>query len=232
MKIKLFLFIFIEVFVIRTSFSQSVFEGKVVNKDDAQPVFGANVLLKHSTSKATLVFDVTGDDGAFKIKTNLDSDSLLLVVKSLTIKEHQLVIVNQSQKFLIEVEEALQEIPEFTLKSIKNPITAKNDTISYSVKGFATPNDRVIADILKRLPGIEVLDNGRILYEGRGIQKFYIEGMDLLEGKYNLANKNLPADAVESVQVLENHQPLRVLDSLVFSDRASLNLNLKRKMYG
>ncbi|MBS9524099.1 hypothetical protein KI659_08745 [Litoribacter alkaliphilus] len=210
-------------------YGQAILSGKVLYKQQNIPVFGVNVLVKDPEGKNTMTFGVTDDKGQFLIQIQSESDSLLIEFRSLTIQEYQMVVSNVSQQILVEVEEAMQEIPEFTLKSIKNPITAKNDTISYSVEGFATPNDRVIADILKRLPGIEVLDNGRILYEGRGIHKFYIDGMDLLEGKYNLANKNLPADAVESVQVLENHQPLRVLDSLVFSDRASLNLKLKRK---
>ena len=67
------------------------------------------------------------------------------------------------------------------------------------------------------MPGIEVLDDGKILYQGKPINKYYIEGLDLLEGKYNLANKNLPHKEVTKVQVLENHQPIKVLDSLVYS---------------
>ena len=63
---------------------------------------------------------------------------------------------------------------------------------------------------------IDVLPDGKILYQGKPINKYYIEGLDLLEGKYNLANKNLPYNQVSKVQILENHQPIKVLDSLVF----------------
>jgi hypothetical protein len=51
--------------------------------------------------------------------------------------------------------------------------------------------------------------------------------VDLLEGKYNLANENLPFKEVAQVQILENHQPIRALDSLKFSDQAALNIKLK-----
>ena len=77
------------------------------------------------------------------------------------------------------------------------------------------------------MPRIEVLDDGKILYQGKPINKYYIEGLDLLEGKYNLANKNLPHKEVTKVQVLENHQPIKVLDSLVYSDQAAINIKLK-----
>lgn len=213
----------------QTSFSQSIISGKVKITNESKSVFGVNIFVNNPKSLASISYGITDEKGGFSIKVQSDSDSLLVIFRSLTTQEYQLMIANQTQNLAVILEEGVQEIPEFTLKSIKNPVTFKNDTLSYAVEGFTNQNDRVIADILKKLPGIEVLDNGRILYEGKGIQKFYIDGMDLLEGKYNLASRNLPADAVESIQILENHQPLRVLDSLVFSDRASLNLKLKKK---
>jgi hypothetical protein len=71
-----------------------------------------------------------------------------------------------------------------------------------------------------------LLPDGKILYQGKAINKYYIEGLDLLEGKYNLANDNLPYQEV-SQQILENHQPIKTLDSLQFSDRTALNIKLK-----
>ncbi|MCY4781188.1 hypothetical protein ORI89_16115 [Sphingobacterium sp. UT-1RO-CII-1] len=109
----------------------------------------------------------------------------------------------------------------------KRPISQRGDTLSYDVNSFAEQKDRSIGDVLSKLPGIDVLSDGRVLYQGRPIEKYYIEGMDLLEGKYNLANNNLPYKTVSSVEILENHQPIRVLDSLITSDRASLNIRLK-----
>jgi hypothetical protein len=93
------------------------------------------------------------------------------------------------------------------------------------VNSFSKEQDRSIGDVL-RMPGIEVPD-GKILYQGKAINKYYIEGLDLLEGKYNLANDNLPYQEVSQVQILENHQPIKTLDSLQFSDRTALNIKLK-----
>ena len=95
------------------------------------------------------------------------------------------------------------------------------------VNSFSKEQDRSIGDVLKRIPGIEVLADGKILYQGKPINKYYIEGLDLLEGKYNLANENLPFKEVTKVQILENHQPVKALDSLQFSDNAALNIKLK-----
>ncbi|MFV8357849.1 hypothetical protein ACNQGB_16895, partial [Flavobacterium sp. XS1P32] len=118
----------------------------------------------------------------------------------------------------------------FVLKEVSvkaAPILQKGDTLRYMVNSFSKEQDRSIGDVLKRMPGIEVLPDGKILYQGRAINKYYIEGLDLLEGKYNLANDNLPYQEVSQVQILENHQPIKTLDSLQFSDRTALNIKLK-----
>ncbi|MEP4375604.1 MAG: hypothetical protein ABJ333_11180, partial [Algoriphagus sp.] len=147
----------------------------------------------------------------------------------MTIQKKNIALSTNGIPVVIEVTSSSLDLKEVTVGGIKNPVTQRNDTISYDIGGFSTVNDRVLSDVLKRLPGIEVMSNGMIQYQGRPLVKFYIEGLDLLQGRYNLANNNLPIDAIESVDVLENHQPIKVLDSLVFSDRAALNINLKRK---
>ena len=88
----------------------------------------------------------------------------------------------------------------------------------------------MIADIIKKLPGVEVSPNGQILYQGEPINKYYIEGMDLLEGRYKLANENLNVDAVTSVEIMENHQPVRMLNGVVHSEKAALNIKLKKNI--
>jgi hypothetical protein len=72
------------------------------------------------------------------------------------------------------------------------------------------------------------MEGGKILYQGKPIQKYMVNNLDLMEGRYAMINNNLPLDAVKKVQVIENDQPVKILDSLVFSNRASLNLELKK----
>ncbi|MCH3883776.1 hypothetical protein [Tenacibaculum aquimarinum] len=136
-------------------------------------------------------------------------------------------ISNTSATYNFLLYESNEQLKEIVLKN--KPIVQRGDTLNYSVSKFKNQKDQVIADVLRKLPGIEIQLDGKILYQGKPIQKYYIEGLDLLEGKYNLANNNLPVDAVSRIQVLENHQPIKILDSVVFSDRASLNIKLKKK---
>ena len=81
-------------------------------------------------------------------------------------------------------------------------IIQRGDTLSYRLSSFAGKGDYTLRDAMKRLPGIEVTSSGSIKYLGKDISNFYIEGMDLLGGQYNVATNNIPADYVTSVQVL------------------------------
>lgn len=117
-------------------------------------------------------------------------------------------------------------LKEVTVKA--RPIDVHKDTINYNVAAFQGKEDRYIEDVLKKMPGIEVADNGAIRYKGRPINKFNIEGQDLLGNQYNQATRNMPADAVATVQVMEDDQPIRALKDRVPSNRATLNLKLKQ----
>lgn len=92
---------------------------------------------------------------------------------------------------------------------------------------FANAQDRNIGDLLKKLPGIEVDKDGSINFNGKPINRFYIEGMNLLDQKYGIAVNNVTVSDVKSVQVLRNHQPIRALEGKEFSQSAAININLQ-----
>lgn len=98
-------------------------------------------------------------------------------------------------------------LKELTVKAL--PIERRQDTINYNVAAFQGKEDRYIEDVLRKLPGVEVAADGSISYNGKSINKFNIEGQDLLGNQYNQATRNLPADAVATVQIMENDQPVR-----------------------
>lgn len=112
---------------------------------------------------------------------------------------------------------------------VAKPIRAQGDTIIYNVSSFKSGADNTIEDVIKRMPGISVRDNGSIAYQGKPINNFYIEGLDMLQGQYTLATRNISANDIATVDVYENHQPVRVLEDVVYSDKAALNLTLKKK---
>ena len=207
------------------SYSQTVLSGEV-KTDNGELLIGATVVISQDTSSSILAYGITDDNGEFHITISSSLNSFNLNISYLGFKKWSLNVENKSANYSVILQNALEELEDVLLDY--NPIEKKGDTISYTVASFSDQDDRVIADVIKKLPGIEIKPNGQILYQGRPIQKYYIEGLDLLEGRYNLINNNLSYKAVSKVQILENHQPIKVLDSIVVSERASLNIKLKK----
>jgi len=119
---------------------------------------------------------------------------------------------------------------EVVLKDVivKAPdIIQKSDTLVYSMSKWAQKQDRNMADVLRRLPGVEVAEDGGIKYNGEPINKFYIDGSDFVNDRYGVATNNISPDDVASVEIMENHQPIKVLEGLEFSQQAGLNIKLK-----
>lgn len=204
--------------------AQTKFNG-TLSTEKGQSISGASITITELNSDDILSYDISDNNGTYSILINSKSKKLQLNIRSMGFKTVNKTIENKAQTLNFVIEEQITELKEVVIKP--NAITKRGDTLNYLVNAFTKQEDRTIADVLKNMPGIEVLSDGKILYQGKPINKYYIEGLDLLEGKYNLANSNLPHKEVTKVQVLENHQPIRVLDSLVYSDQAAINIKLK-----
>ena len=207
------------------SFSQNRITGTI--KDNTENLLmGATVVIKTQNSKYFLSYSISNSKGEFSIEIDSNSQNLVISVSYLGYKTYTKIITNFSQDIIVVLEESQEELKEVIVNSYN--IKKKGDTLSYSVSAFKDQKDKSIADVLKKMPGIDILPSGQIYYLGAPIEKYYIEGMDMLEGRYNLANDNISAADVSKVQILENHQPVKVLDSLVFSEKTSLNIKLKK----
>ncbi len=196
-----------------------------VSDSTGQPVAGASVTYSRVNSELISGYSVSDANGRFRLSISLSEDSISLGIRHIDYEPGNMVIKNEPGNHTIRLYKKIHTLPNIIVSP--PPIYKWNDTLHYNVSAFQSNQDMVIGDIIKKLPGMEMVGD-RILYQGKPIQKYYINGLDLLEGRYNLANDNLPVDAVQSVQVLENNQPVKILDSLIFSDRASLNIRLKK----
>ncbi len=199
-----------------------------INDENNKALSGATVVISKDSSASILAYGISDANGNFRVKANSLTDSLYLKISFIGYKTWTDKIQNQNQNFEIQLSPSSEELKEVLVES--KILEQRGDTLSFSVAAFKGKEDRVIADVLKKMPGIEIKPGGQIYYQGKPIQKYYIEGLDLLEGRYNLANENLAADDVSKVEILENHQPIKLLDSLEFSERASLNIKLKNNI--
>ncbi|WP_127344545.1 hypothetical protein [Ancylomarina longa] len=206
---------------------QSTIKGKLFH--NKKEVSGICVLAHPAGNKnALLAFAISQLDGSFQLQLKTSLDSLCITTSSVNYADTSLFICNKNQTINLDLKSEIHDLKEVLVKA--DPIFRKKDTIVYNVGSFAKANDRSIGDVINKLPGFEVERNGSISYQGKKIEKYYIEGLDLLEGRYGIANRNLSHKAVRTVEVLENHQPIKLLDTLVFSDKTSINIRLKKKL--
>jgi len=124
--------------------------------------------------------------------------------------------------------EAPNQLQEVVVKNSRPVLYTNGDTLSYTVSVFASPQDRTIGDVIKKLPGITVDANGTIRYNNKPISALYIGGDNLLDDKYSIAANSIPQGAVSQVQVIQNNQPIKVLQNKVLSDDIALNLEIKK----
>lgn len=198
--------------------------GTVVQTSDQSPIAGANVLLKNAEGKL-LAYGVTDANGRFSIMPPSTSENLTIHVAIMGYRTYSAPLALDGNPLVISMEEGTFQLQEVTVKADR--IRESGDTITYNVGSFAQKQDRSIGDVLKRMPGIDVANNGKIQYQGIDINKFYIEGNDLLGGKYGIATNGIAYDDIGAVEVMENHQPMQVLRGLSFSDQAAINLKMK-----
>lgn len=139
-------------------------------------------------------------------------------------------VVNQTARLDVELDVSSTTLREV---SVRAPVVRANgDTMTYSVANLKAKGDRNIEDVIKKIPGVEVGSQGQIKYNGKPINRFYIEGLDMLGGKYSLATRNIRPDDVASVSVYDRHQPIKALSGIELSEQAALNLKLKKNSLG
>jgi hypothetical protein len=183
------------------------------------------VTIRQVADSTILKYVYSNNNGNYELSYSGKETDLLLVVSSLGIATQIKKINNQNQTvdFIVKEEDII--LREVEIKAQK--VYYNKDTINYQVSAFSDEKDVVIGDVLKKMPGIEVAESGQISYQGQAINKFYVENLDMLNGRYGIATQNISAKDVATVQVMENHQPIKAMDSLRISDRAAINLKLK-----
>ncbi len=213
------------IFIISSAvaFAQNKIMG-CVKDSDGNPVPGA--IIKATASSTILGYTTSDDNGNYSLSVErkgnvvVSVDCLGYVSASVTLSKDATGTCDFSLKEKkIGLKEAVVRAPA---------IHQRGDTLSYAVSAYTRRSDYTLKDALKRLPGIDVEESGRIKYLGKDISGFYIEGMNLLGGKYNIATSGIPAAYVNSVQVLGNHKEAAI-DRNTFSDDVAINISLNDK---
>lgn len=198
-------------------------KGVIIDKENQKGIMGAIVYIKNAKN-VPIQYCSTDKNGNFTI--NYDSSKAGLTLEANLLGYKPVTFTPPfPTNIRIELEISPQQIQEVVVKASK--VKQSGDTIKYTVPALLSQNDRTLGDVLKKLPGISVTKDGFIRYQGRSINKLYIDGHDILEDKYNLATKNIDPKMLKEIDIYEDHQPIRALEGVIESNTAALNIVLK-----
>lgn len=203
--------------------AEIVISGKVID-DKGTPV--PALIVKLFSESKLKKFTKSDSEGRFSIKLDSLFQQTELVVNSLNFEEKILPVNNIDEEILVTLSPKSRQLEEFVVKVPR--VRVKGDTLTYDVASYTSVGDRSIEDVIRKIPGVEIADNGTIFYDGEAINNFYIEDLNLLGNKYAIASRNIRPEDISTLSVYQHHQPTKALKDVKFSKSAALNLRLKK----
>lgn len=229
MKLKsliLFHFLFLSIGVLQAQVIEV--DGKISSTESDDGLMSATVVFSSLKESKILGYGITNPEGIYNVKFKSVEDSLQVKISYLGYETFEKKIAAKNQKLDIKLKPSAETLEEVFLR--RPPIQQRGDTLVFDPEAFKNLKDRSIQDVMARMPGVEISPEGLIEYQGKPINKFYVEGLDLMEGQYGMIAKNLSADKVSSVEILENHQPIKSLEDIEPSENAAINIRLKNNV--
>lgn len=223
MKVKISMLFLL---ITTSAFAQIKLEG-VVKDSIGDPLELANVVAINQETKALDAYGITNDAGRYKLSLKPNA-SYKLQVSYIGMKTGEELL--QTQSTALTVDFFLK--PDNNLDAIElvyeMPVVVKGDTLIYNADSFKHETDRKLEDVLNKLPGVEVNDEGEIEVEGKSVSKIMVEGKDFFDGDTKLATKNIPADALDKIEILKNYDEVGQLKNLRNNeDNIAINIKLK-----
>lgn len=205
---------------------QIIMSGKVLGSVQ-KPLEYANILAIPSIEDSSVKFAITESDGSFKLGLS-QNQNYKITVSYLGYKSQTIEITTKEEDLVknFGLEDNPDQLDEITL-NYTPPISVKKDTITYNVDSFKTGEERKLRDLLKKLPGVEVDRAGNVTVMGKKVTKVLVEGKTFFTGNSKLAVNNIPADAVDKIEILDNYNEVAMLKNLQDSEDMAMNIKLK-----
>lgn len=122
-----------------------------------------------------------------------------------------------------------KSLEEVTVYAERPPVTVRKDTIEFNASAFKTLPSALLEDLLKKLPGLDIDPNGNILVKGKRVNKLLVDGKEFFGGDPQIATKNLPANIVDKVQVMNDKEEIERNPDIPESEIGQVvNIKLKK----
>lgn len=198
-----------------------------------QAVSAATVTVLERKDSSLVTFTMTGSDGRFELKGLANGDYRLLITHVNYHNSNKYFSISEATKNTdlgnVVMNDKAKILEEVVLANEAPPVTLINDTIQYNAGSFKTQPNASVEQLLKKLPGVKVEKDGTIKAQGETVSRVLVDGKEFFGNDPKIATKNLPADAVDKVQVYDKQSDQAQLTG--FEDgnnEKTINLKLKK----
>jgi Outer membrane protein beta-barrel family/CarboxypepD_reg-like domain len=198
-----------------------------------QPVAAATVTVMEKKDSSLVSFTITDNEGRFELKGIPNGEYRLLITHVSYHNSNTFFTITNENKNAelgnIVMNDVNKVLSEVVVINEAPPVTLINDTIQYNAGSFKTQPNANVEQLLKKLPGVKVEKDGTIKAQGEKVNRVLVDGKEFFGNDPKIATKNLPADAVDKVQVYDKQSDQAQLTG--FDDgnyEKTINLKLKK----
>lgn len=179
--------------------------GKLIDSVGKQTLKAASISVMDPNDSTVLHFGLSKEKGDFLIK-NIPFGFYLVQISFQGYKtESRKITINEEQPAAdfgnIYLKFQAKELEEVVVQA--SPIIVKNDTIQYNASSFKTKPNAVVEDLLKKLPGVVVDNDGNVSAQGEAVQRIFVDGKRFFGNDPKMATRNLPPDIIDKIQVYD-----------------------------
>jgi hypothetical protein len=231
---KIYLFILSVCF---TSFlsaqKNGVVKGLALDTISKQPVTAATITVLEKKDSSLVSFSMTGSDGRFELKGIPNGEYRLMITHVNYHNSNIFFSISENNKNAelgnVVMNDKAKVLAEVIARNEEPPVTLINDTVQYNAASFKVQPNANVEQLLKKLPGVKVEKDGTIRAQGEKVNRVLVDGKEFFGNDPKIATKNLPADAVDKVQVYDKQSDQAQLTG--FEDgnyEKTINLKLKK----
>ena len=189
-----------------TAFAQGTVSGTVIESDTKEAVIQATASVL--SGEKVIANAVTNTDGAFSIKVPRDG-SFTLRITFVGFKTYTKAIKIEGKNVAagnIQLEPDAIMLKGTTVTAHLAKVQSKGDTLIFNADAYRVPEGSVVEELVKRMPGADIDENGNITINGKQVQKIKVDGKDFGDAKTAL--KNLPTSIIEKVRAYDEKSDL------------------------
>ena len=198
------------------------------------PLPGATVMLLNAADSSLANFTLSKTDGHFEMK-NVQAGDYLLKVTFMGLRTHEQRIRGSHDDRLVDagriiLQPVSSELHAVEIEAARSPVVIKEDTIEFNAGSFKTQENATVEDLLKKLPGVDVDTEGKITAQGEEVKSVMVDGKKFFGDDPKIATRNLPASAVDKVQVFDKQSDQATFTGIDDGQREkTINLSLKEE---